>query len=513
MIKEVLATRGSWSETGSVFAAGLVSGLALPPLGWWPVLFITFPFLLSRFSSGTSWRRGFSLAWFFGFGYFLVALHWIGFAFLVDAETYLWMMPFAVGGLAAVLAVYWGLAGAATAVLLRWNMPAFLVFPAFLAVSEWLRGQLLTGFPWAVPGLVAESMGGVVQVASVVGMTGLTLFLALWVSAPAVILGARNQSKMLAGSLILASLPAVWMFGLWREAAHPTSFVDGVMVRIVQPNISQDDKWRSQNSKAIFDQLLALSQSPAAGGKTPTHIVWPESAVPFLVDESDEAKSVIAALLGPDKTLITGAIRRALPDPDADYFTSVLVFDSAGDVVGTYDKWRLVPGGEFLPFGWLLEPLGFQRLVTLPGGFAAGTGPKSVAIPHAGLAGLIVCYEVIFPDHLIDENHRPSWIVNVTNDGWFGHSTGPYQHAAQARLRAIEQGVPLVRAANTGISVVYDPVGRVIAKSTLSVASVIDSQLPAPILSTVFVRYGSSLLFLFVTLTMILATCLARKLR
>jgi apolipoprotein N-acyltransferase len=513
VIKAELMARRTWTQSFVVFAAGMMSGLALPPLGWWPVLFLTFPFLLRQFGPAMTWRRGFSLGWIFGFGYFLVALHWIGFAFLVDAKTYLWMMPFAVGGLSAVMAVYWGCASAVTAGLQRWKLPAFIALPAALSVSEWLRGKLLTGFPWAVPGLVADAMGCVVQSASVVGMTGLTLMVLLWVSAPTVFLESRRKREMIAASLVLASLPAVWAWGAWRETQNPTTYVDGVALRIVQPNISQDDKWRSQNAPQIFDQLVSLSQAPAASGQSPSHIVWPESAMPFLVDESDDEKAAIAAMLRPGKTLITGAIRRSRPDPDADYYTSVMVFNSAGDVVGVYDKWRLVPGGEFLPFAWLLEPLGFQRLVSLPGSFVSGTGPKSVAVPGAGLADLIVCYEVIFPDHLIDGDHRPSWIVNVTNDGWFGQSTGPYQHAAQARLRAVELGLPLVRAANTGISVVYDPIGRVIAKSTLSVTTVLDSRLPKPLLSTCFGRFGDSLFFLGVLFSLILAARFAWKLR
>ncbi len=459
----------------------------------------------------------FMQGWLFGLGYFLVALHWIGFAFLVDAATYLWMMPFAVGGLAAVMAIYWGVASAAMGWLARYRLPSYLVFPAMLAICEWLRGHLLTGFPWAVPGLVAGEMGGVAQGASVIGMTGLTLTVLLWASAPAVFLKTsgvqRSKHHIILALLVLVSLPLTWFAGKWRETHIPTQFVDNVLIRIVQPNISQSDKWRSQNAAGIFDLLVRMSTAPAASGRIPTHIIWPESAVPFLVDESADASAAIAKMLAQSKSLITGAIRRAKPDPNADYFTSVMVFDHDGAVSGVYDKWRLVPGGEFLPFAWLLEPLGFQRLVTLPGGFASGKGPRSAAIPGAGFAGLTVCYEAIFPDRFVDQNIRPSWIVNVTNDGWFGNSVGPYQHAAQARLRALEQGLPLVRAANTGISAVFDPVGRVLAKTTLSTAFAVDSQLPKPLPPTLYARFGDSLFFLGFVLTMTLATGFAWKLR
>jgi apolipoprotein N-acyltransferase len=509
-IDTVRRLRG-WRGRLLVFALGMIAALGLPPLGLWPALFVALPLLLIRFGTETTWRGGFSVGWQFGFGYFFVALHWIGFAFLVDAATYLWMMPFAVGGLAGGMALYWGLAGAVTVWLGQKRLPFFLAFPAVLATCEYLRGHLLTGFPWAVPGLIAGEMGGVAQVAAMTGMTGLTLLVLLWACAPVAFM-LRNKVHIAVPILILVSLPLVWLGGNWREVRNPTQFADTVLLRIVQPNISQGDKWRAQNAAGIFDQLVAMSTAPSASGKMPTHIIWPESALPFLVDESEMARSRIAQMLRPDRSLITGAIRRSLPDPDADYFTSVLVFDSSGKVTGTYDKWRLVPGGEFLPFAGLLEPLGFQRLVSLPGSFAAGTGPKSLPVPDAGLTGMIICYEVIFPDLLTDTTSRPDWIVNVTNDGWFGQSTGPYQHFAQARLRAIEQGLPLARAANTGVSGVLDPVGREIATTSLLRATSLDSRLPIRLAPTLYSRFGDSFLFLGVVLTLISAMWFARKL-
>lgn len=497
----------------TIAGAGAMSGLALPPIGAWPVLFVTVSYLVSRFGTESGWHRGFVLGWGFGFGYFLVALHWVGFAFLVDAATYLWMMPFAVAGLAGAMAVYWGLAGAATVWLCQWRMPPFLTFPAVLALCEWLRGHLLTGFPWAVPGLVAEQMGGVAQSASVIGMTGLTLLVLLWAAAPAACISFRNSKQVAASWILLSGLPLLWLAGTWREQQNPTQFVDNVLLRIVQPNISQNDKWRSENAAGIFDQLIRMSSAASNSGSIPTHIVWPESAVPFLLDENEAARGKIAAMLQPDRTLITGVIRRSRPDPESDYYTSILMLGSDGKVTGTYDKWRLVPGGEFLPFSWLLEPLGFQRLVTLPGSFTAGTGPKSLPAGDAGNAGMIICYEVAFPENLVTATGRPDWIVNVTNDGWFGRSIGPYQHLAQARLRSIEQGMALARAANTGVSAIFDPVGREVALTGLMTATSLDLRLPKSLKATIYSRVGDSSLFLFIALTLLAAMWFARKLR
>ncbi len=490
--------------------AGVVMALGLPPMGLWPLIFVSVPFLIFRLASHESLTAGFRTGWLFGFGYFLVGLHWIGFAFLVDAETYLWMMPFAVGGLAAVMACYWGIAAATVVWLSRFRLPPFLTLPVALSVCEWLRGHLMTGFPWAVPGLVADQMGAVVQMVSVIGMTGMTLLVLLWACAPVALF--KEKSPVLAIA-ILATLPMVWGWGVMRERAHPTQFVDGVGLRIVQPNLSQDDKWRVAHAAEIFDGLIAQSQKPETQDFSVTHIIWPESAVPFLIDESAEAQAVLAAALGPDKTLITGSIRRAQPDPGADYFTSIVVFDGAANVKGLYDKWRLVPGGEFLPFAWILEPLGFQRLVSLPGSFTAGTGPKSIMVPGAGLAGMVVCYEVIFPDRLIDGYNRPQWIINVTNDGWFGQSIGPYQHLAQARLRAIEQGLPLVRSANTGVSAVFDPLGRTVAVTRLTVPATLDSRLPLPLQETFYARFGDLVFAIFAFFSMLVAIHFTWKLR
>ncbi len=494
-LKNIVGMAG-WRGALVVYVLGALSALAMPPTHMWWLLFVTVPLFLLRFGAVTTFAAAFREGWLFGFGYFCVALHWIGFAFLVDAKTYLWMMPFAVGGLAAVMAIYWGLATAAAHALKRYGFVAWLSFPMMLAIAEWLRGHLMTGFPWAVPGLAADGMGAVVQVASVIGMTGLTLTVLLWACSLVPLITDCSWRHRAIALLLLMTLPACWVWGWQRVNAKPVAFVDGVTLRLVQPDLSQDDKWRSDNSARIFEDLVAQSVAPSTAHGAVTHIIWPESAVPFLLDESEGAKAVLRRSLQAGQVLMTGAIRRAKRDVSADHFTSVLVFNDQVNVIGTYDKWRLVPGGEFLPFAWLLEPLGFQRLVTLPGGFAAGDGAKTVDIPGAGRAAMMICYEAIFPQGSIDFRTRPSWIINVTNDGWFGVSTGPYQHLAQARLRAIEQGLPLARAANTGISAVFDAYGEVQDMLPLGVRGVVDTRLPVAAELTVYGRFGDYLLLI-----------------
>ena len=491
------------------FVAGAAFALGLPPLGAWPLAFLAVPLFLTLLETTkiTGWRSGFGTGWLFGLGYFAVAFHWIGFAFLVDAATYLWMMPFMLGALAGGMALYWGLAAVAARRLGGSGLPLALAFAAAIAAAEWLRGHLFTGFPWAAPGLMVDGMGSLAQAAALVGMTGLTLLIMLWAALAYVLLSAR-RGALLAALAIALLLPGLWAWGAFRLAGASAEMVPGVAVRVVQPNVPQEQKWREDNARAIFDDLKRLSVMPTPerpegiGGVT--LLVWPESAVPFLIDESPAARAELQPMLGGRTTLLTGAIRvdRSSSVDDPDVFNSIIVFDGAAEPVQRYDKWRLVPGGEFLPLAWLLEPLGFRKVVTTPGSFTAGAGPVTIALPGGLRAALLVCYEVIFPDRLIDAADRPQLIVNVTNDGWFGRSTGPWQHLAQARLRAIEQGLPVVRAANTGVSAVIDSYGRSLASVPLMEQGVIDSAVPVAIATPVYGNWGDGILLLLLSATL-----------
>jgi apolipoprotein N-acyltransferase len=497
-----------WRRSGLAALAGMLLALALPPIGLWPLMFLGVPLFLALLEGADSRRTALLLGWLFGLGYFVVALHWIGFAFLVDASTYLWMMPFMVGGLAGGMAIYWALAALAVRLARLHGIGIVLGFAAALAVAEWLRGHLFTGFPWAVPGLIAESMGAVAQSAAVIGMTGLTLMIVMWAGLPLVLIPPVLRRERWLAAALLALLPAVWILGAWRLASPEPPATERT-VRIVQPNISQDDKWRSANARGIFDTLQQLSLAPTperpAGLAGVDYLIWPESAVPFLIDESPGARSEIARMLDGRGALVTGAIRRQPVPGTSDYriFNSIIVFDGSGEVAVRYDKWRLVPGGEFLPFEWLLEPLGFRRVVTVPGSFAAGRGPETLQLPGGLAAAMLVCYEVIFPHDLVDHDRRPAAIINVTNDGWFGNSTGPYQHLAQARLRAIETGLPILRAANTGISAVIDARGRLVRSFGLGRQGVIDARIPAAHDPTIYALLGD-----FVLMGLVLVACL-----
>lgn len=508
-IAQSVSMLSGWRRAGLLLIAGAAAGLAMPPFDLWPLLFLAFPILAWSLDQA-SWRRAFAAGWLFGLGYFTACFYWIGIAFLVDAATYLWMMPFMVGALAGGMALYWGLAAAAVVLLHQRGLARIITFAILIGLAEWLRGHLLTGFPWTAPGLAVDGMGGLAQAASLIGMPGLTLLIVLWATLPALAgLAQTRQVDWVAGALLLALLPGLWLWGNHRLANDDDKPVDGVALRIVQPNIAQEAKWNPERERENFDRLKRLSSQTSPrypqGINDVSVVIWPESAVSFFIDESEIGLAELAELLPQQTVLVMGALRRdAVGQGERHVYNSVLAFDGDASLIGHYDKWRLVPGGEFLPFEEILKPLGFRKVVTVPESFAAGPGPSNIALPGLPTAAVLICYEAIFPHDLIDPVQRPDWIINVTNDAWFGKSSGPYQHLAQARLRTIEQGLPLVRAANTGISAIIDPYGRIETSLDLGLEGVLDGQLPKALASTLYARAGDwSLLVLMLLLGMI----------
>jgi apolipoprotein N-acyltransferase len=498
-IAQSVGKLSGWRRAIVLLIAGAAAGLAMPPFNFWPLLFLAFPVLVWALEEATL-RGAFASGWLFGLSYFAVCFYWIGIALLVDAATYLWMMPFMVGALAGGMALYWGLATLATALIRQRGLTRIITLALCLALAEWLRGHLLTGFPWTAPGLAAAGMGSLAQAASLIGMTGLTLFIVLWAALPALLgFATLKRREIIAALVLIALLPGLFLWGAYRLSTAADDRGDGAKIRIVQPNVAQDDKWRADNARTIFDKLKRMSSEPTperpGGIADVAVVVWPESSVSFYMDESVEGLSELADMLPDGTQLVMGALRRELgPNGERHVYNSVLGLDSEANVAARYDKWRLVPGGEFLPFESILEPLGFRKVVTVPGSFTSGPGPRNITLPGLPPAAVLICYEAIFPHDLIDPASRPQWIINVTNDGWFGRSSGPYQHLAQARLRTIEQGLLLVRAANTGISTIIDAYGRSQASLPLGVEGVLDGKLPRTLPPTLYARAGDFIL-------------------
>jgi apolipoprotein N-acyltransferase len=496
-----------WRRAAIAFFSGAASALAMAPVDAWPVLFFTFPLAVWLIDGADAGRgngvpAAMAAGWVFGFGYFLAGLYWVGYAFLVDAKTFGWALPFAVILLPAGLAVFTA-AGFALA-RLAWSRKAarILALAIALTVTEWLRGHLLSGFPWNAFGYALSAPLALAQAGSLFGLWGLTFFAVAIFASPATLADDREQVRRpwLPLALGVAVLAAFATYGAVRMLLTPTQFVQGVKLRLVQPNLRQDEKFNYAAKQDIMNRYVALSDratGPRSNGVSDvTHLIWPESAFPFFLAREADALAQIAALLPPTTVLITGAVRAVEPvttPQELRAYNSVYVIDHEGSFLSIYDKVHLVPFGEYLPFQNLLEKLGVMQLTKMPGGFLAGDRHRSYDIPRAPKFMPLLCYEIIFPGVFGTITDRPGWLVNLTNDAWFGISSGPYQHLRQARMRAIEEGLPVVRAANSGISAVFDPLGHTIDSLPLGSEGILDSGLPRALAPTLYARTGDAL--------------------
>lgn len=493
-----------WKRAALAFFTGALSALAMAPFNIWPVLFITFPVALWLIDGSGAGRFGGALAaaaagWWFGFGYFIAGLYWIGYAFLVDPDTFAWLLPIAVAGLPAVLALFMALGFALARLFWTRDASRILSFATALTVSEWLRGHILSGFPWNLFGYAIAEPLALAQSASLIGIWGLTFLALLIFATPAVLIDDRTITPRPWLPLATALLTLMCMngYGAIRLAQHTTQLVPGVKLRLMQPDLQQDVKFNYGAKKTVMEKYLALSDRAtgphSSGVRDSTILIWPESAFPFFLAREPDVLAQIADFLPRGTTLITGAVRPPDAPPGVKTsraYNSIYAIDGDGSVLSIYDKLHLVPFGEYLPFQSVMEKIGLVQLTKVIGGFIPGARRDLMSFPGAPKALPLICYEVAFSGQIVPSGERPGWIVNLTNDGWFGISTGPYQHLQQARLRAIEEGLPIVRVANTGISAVIDPLGRSIGELRLGQEGVLDSQLPTALPPTIFARIG-----------------------
>lgn len=493
-----------WRRAAIAFAAGALSSLAMAPTHVWPLLFVTFPVAVWLIDGAAGGRfKGVAAAaaagWWFGFGYFVAGLYWVGAAFLVDAEVFGWLLPFAVTLLPAGLALFTAAGFALARLLWRPGMLRVLALAVGLTVAEWLRGHVLTGFPWNAFGYALTGPLTLAQSASLLGLWGLTFVAVAIFASPVTLADDRRDTprRWLPPAVAAAVLVAMAGYGALRLGRTPTAFVPDVKLRILQPNLQQNEKFNYAARHNVMRRYLEMSDRAtgpeSSGVRDATHLIWPESAFPFFLTREPEAMAQIAALLPPGTVLITGGVRAPEAAPNTRItraYNSVYVIDHEGSILAVYDKVHLVPFGEFLPFQNALERIGLMQLTKVQGGFIPGDRRRSLSIPGAPRVLPLVCYEIIFPGQVVPRSDRPGWLVNLTNDGWFGRTAGPYQHLQQARVRAIEEGLPVVRAANTGISAVIDPLGRMLSSLPLGSEGVLDSRLPQPIGETVYSRVG-----------------------
>ena len=460
-----------WSDAGLAFGLGAVVATGQAPLGfWWFTLLglAAFVHLVTR-ARGAGWT-----ALCGGAGYFALALSWIVQPFLIDVAQYGWMAPFAIVLVSFGFALFWAAAGF-VAGLMPGRAQRVMVFAVGLGAVELARGYVLTGFPWALIGHVWIETP-LAQLAALVGPSGLTLATVIAVALPV----AFRWPGLLAGGAVLAAGMA---YGTLR-LAEPEPAARGVMLRLVQPNADQKVKWDPDVAAVLFDRQLAFT----AVLPHPDLVIWPETAVPYLMEDNPEVGQAISLAAG--GLPVVAGIQRY---DGVQAWNSLAVIGEAGQIEALYDKYHLVPFGEYIPFGDVLyDWFGITAFAARQGsGYAAGTGAQVIDLGgKLGKFVPLICYEAVFPQDLRDLPERPDWILQITNDAWFGTLTGPYQHLAQARFRAIEQGLPLVRVANTGISAVVDARGRIVAELPRGIAGYLDTSLPGAMAETPYARWG-----------------------
>lgn len=488
-----------WRGGLIALAAGLAAGLAHPPFGVLPGLlgYAVLLWTLETPGSRPLWSA-FGAGWLAGLGYFGVSVWWIVEPFLVDVRTYGWMAPFALVLMGGGLALFWGFAGMLYRALSPSGAWRVLVFAGVFALFEWFRGHIFTGFPWNLPGETWVAGSQPSQAAASLGAYGVSWVTLAIAASPALLgLPARLSTKMAALGAGVLGLAALYASGDQRLAAAGPATGTGPLVRIVQANIDQKDKWKPENLALIFRTYVDLSHRPAA--EPPAIVVWPEGALPAVIDEVVAAGSPYAPALrdaiAPGQTLLMGVNRaEAAPGGKYRYFNSLMAFHREGEalrVSGIYDKHHLVPFGEYVPFGEIAGKIGFRSLVHMPDDFTAGPTPRPLIAAGLPPVQPLICYEALFPG-LAGHGARPAWILNISNDAWFGQGSGPLQHLNIASYRAIEQGLPIVRSTPTGVSAVIDAYGRMLPGKQLGLSKlgVIDARLPSALAPTPYSRWG-----------------------
>ena len=477
---------------------GLLLPLAYPPFYLLPVFYLTtclvFHLAVQNLAAFSPWQLA-RLGWCFGFGQFASGMAWIGEAFLVEAELFLWALPLALIGLPAVLALFhaaaFALFGALAKGFLFTHLRALILLALLLTLSEYARSHLLTGLPWNLPVMGWAGWLYLAQPVALIGIYGLSLLILL---SAALLASGRRRAVCLALALPLSTV--IYSFFVLADDAIKSN-ENALIVTIVQPNLPQREKWRPDLRDRHIEKTFKMTALGLQYAPDTDLIIWPETAIPALIDEGPGFAERLAAALpagdsGHPPYLLTGAIRRDIGHARTRYFNSVMLWSGDGLLLARSDKHHLVPFGEYLPFQSFLETIGLQQLTRLRGGYAAGPPAARLSAARLPLLAPLICYEAVFPRHARG-GERPAAFVNLTNDGWFGTSFGPYQHLAQARLRAIEQGVPLLRAANTGMSAAFDARGRQLDRLPLAETAVFSLPLPPALPPGLYARHGDLL--------------------
>ncbi len=481
---------------GAAAVASLVAGagaaLAFPPFGFLPGL-LGYALLLSAFDAADPsrpLRSAFWRGWLAGAVFFLISTWWVAEAFFVDPEKHGWQAPFAVAGMAGGLGLFWGLAGVGYRLLKPRGALRVLAFTGVFCVLEWLRGHLLTGFPWDLAGETWRAGSAPSQAASLVGAYGLGWITVAASAALALIVDHREsrRTRVVAVGAVVLVVAGLYGYGGWRLASAQPASPGAPIVRVVQSNFEEQPDYSQARFQEIVETYVRLTAQPAA--RKPDIVVWPEGAIPTALDAylapATWTRAAIAGALSPSQTLLVGGYRvGGTPSAPRYYNSLVALRDEGGDLnlTAKYDKHRLVPFGEYLPFASILKPIGLDKLVQVGDGFTSGPPPAPISPAGAPRVQPLICYESLFPGFTREgaKAGRAAWIVNVSDDAWFGRTYGPVQHLNLASYRAIEEGLPIVRATPTGVSAVIDAYGRVVPGARLDhgARGVIDAPMPS----------------------------------
>jgi apolipoprotein N-acyltransferase len=490
-----VAALSGWRRRAAAVGLGILAAGAMPPLYLVFLLVPAFVGLVWLVDASPSRRAAFGTGWWFGLGHFTAGLYWLAIAFSTRSAALAWLGPVGVLALAAVLAFFPAIATLIVGAT-RGPSSAFrriLVLGVAWTALEWVRSWIFTGFPWNLLGSVWTFSDAMIQMAAVTGVFGLSLVTVIAAAMPAVLTdsGAGERRKSAPVIFAFCVLAIAWGGGLIRLASAPHDMVPDVRLRLVQPNIPQHLKWKRELRQGHVIDQIRLSLKPAE--PAPTHVIWGETMVPFPLANSPKALAAVSKAAPAGGLVIAGAPRTSKPGQKPfRVWNSLHAVKGDTTIAGTFDKFHLVPFGEYVP---LRRFVGFGKLTEGFSDFTAGDGLRTIRLPGLPPVGPLICYEIIFPGQVVDGKERPDWLLNLTNDAWYGVSSGPYQHFATARMRAVEEGLPVVRVANTGISGVIDAHGRVHASLGLEHRGVLDSGLPIPLDGlTPFARFGNGII-------------------
>jgi apolipoprotein N-acyltransferase len=489
-----VAARRGLRRYGLAFVLGVLAAGGLEPLSLFPLLLIAFTGLVWLLDGATEGRARFILGWLFGFGFFVAGLHWIAFPLLVDADRFAWMIPFALVLLPGAFGLLIGAATWTATRIVPEGGSRVLALAVAWAAAEWIRGHVFTGFPWNLVGYTWIDVASLLPAAGLMGVYGLSLLTVFAAAAPAALARGRSAQRTAVPAVgALAIFGALGVYGALQHTPTPTGEVV-VRLRIVQANIPQKLKWDAGERETNLLRHVQLSRTP--GHETRDLIIWPETASTFAVRDGATVTQVIARAVSGEARVLTGVPRVTGAGDTLRAFNSLIAVDGEANVQASYDKHHLVPFGEYLPLRTVLARLGIDKIVQgSPVDFSPGDGVRTVHL--AGVPGFspLICYEAIFPGSVAVDRDRPAWLLSITNDAWFGSGAGPAQHFAMARMRAAEEGLPLVRAANTGISAVVDSLGQVRDRLDIGQRGVIDADLPPGRMPTLYARFGDLIFF------------------